>query len=538
MTDTPRWRDDERALIIALHRYDVVAELVEREDPPPGEVVSLVTELAARTWYLPGKGPRTVCVRTIYAWAALFRAGGLDALRPRYRKDRGTMRVLDPSIVDRAVQLRKEQRHRWTRVLIDILRLEGRFEGRAEPHRATVDRHLARRGASRRQMAVLGERRTIKMKFEAFGDLWVGDYHHGPVVLGPGGEPVTAKLGAFIDHACRYPVASRYYPSEDLGTLRDTLLRALLRWGPPKKGYADRGAVYRAEQLRWSLRRVGCLFVHSRAYYSQGRGVIERWWQIADAFEQEIAVRPELVTLDELNRLWEAWCERLWCSAVHSELGRSPNEAIAEVVPRPLDPAVARELFLVRADRKVHDKDSCVPVEGRRFLCDSWLRGRKVQVRYDPRDLSSVFVYLDGERIQQAFPQPVNARPEPHRDPPAPPAQSVDYLALVREDFDRRLVEHARPLAYADLDVDPAFDLARFAAVLTDLAGWAATPSERSELAAFWETFGPLPESLVRIAIDHAVRLHGRGRHLRIYLHAVRTLVLAHWKTPDREKKT
>ena len=39
----------------------------------------------------------------------------------------------------------------------------------------------------------------------------------------------------------------------------------------------------------------------------QGRGVIERWWQLAKAFEREIEAREELVTIHELNCLWEAF---------------------------------------------------------------------------------------------------------------------------------------------------------------------------------------------------------------------------------------
>jgi hypothetical protein len=37
-------------------------------------------------------------------------------------------------------------------------------------------------------------------------------------------------------------------------------------------------------------------------------------------------------------------------------------------------------------------------------------------------------------------------------------------------------------------------------------------------------------EALVRIGCEHAVRLHCRGRHIRVYLNAVRLLVTAHWK--------
>ena len=42
--------------------------------------------------------------------------------------------------------------------------------------------------------------------------------------------------------------------------------------------------------------------------------------------------------------------------------------------------------------------------------------------------------------------------------------------------------------------------------------------------------------TIVRVGTEHAVRLHGRGRHPRIYLHAIRTLVLAHIKNPNQER--
>jgi len=116
-------------------------------------------------------------------------------------------------------------------------------------------------------------------------------------------------------------------------------------------------------------------------------------------------------------------------------------------------------------------------------------------------------------------------------------AQSVDYLALLRDDFDKKLLEQARPLAYTPLVADARFDSERFVEVVTQLAGLESRGPSRLELESFWKTHGPLPEALVRIATEHAVRLHARGRHVRVYLHAIRTLVLAHLRQrpyPDR----
>lgn len=72
---------------------------------------------------------------------------------------------------------------------------------------------------------------------------------------------------------------------------------------------------------------------------------------------------------------------------VHSEIGRTPAEAIAEVERYPLDPEVAKDLFLVEERRKVDKKDRCVQVMGGKFLCESFLRDQWVRVRYDPNDL-------------------------------------------------------------------------------------------------------------------------------------------------------
>jgi len=378
-------------------------------------------------------------------------------------------------------------------------------------------------------MKVLGAPPTVRLHFEHFGELWIGDYHHGPLVRRPDGSATTAKLGAFLDHATRFPVADRYYLAEDLASLRDTLLRALLTWGRPKTIYVDRGAVYRSDQLAYSLQRLGTRLVHSRPYYSQGRGAIERWWQTIEPFEHEVARRDELLTLHELNRFWEAYRERRYCAVRHSSLGRSPNEAVADLEPEPLEPELARELFLVRVERKVHLKDATVAVEGRRFLCDGALRGRTLEVRFDPADLSSVLLFSDGQRLQRAFPQPLNAKPEPPttQEPPPP---SVDYLARVREDYDEKLLAHARPLAYAELSLEDGFTAERFCEIVRQLAGLPAHDATDQELRHFWDTYGPLPEDLVRIACEHAVRLHGRARHARIYLHALKTLVTAHWK--------
>ena len=529
--DSPSVRDDDQARAEALFRFRVIAPL--QGASAEQSLRERVAERAAERHPHPSGQDLTVTARTLWRWLRLHRAGGFEALHPRHRKDKGVVKAVAADVLARAEALRREVPQRWTSTLVDILVQEGKLTTLAAPHRSTVDRQLRRRGASRRQLRVLGEKRTIKMQFPDFGDLWVGDYHHGPRVLAPDGRLVVAKLGAFIDHTTRFPVEDRWYLDETFATLRDTLLRALLKWGPPKVAYTDRGAVYRAEALAYSLAALGSKLVHSRPYYSQGRGVIERWWQLADQFQAEVEALGEPITIHELGRLWEAFRTRRYLDVEHSALGITPAQAVASVTPHPIDPGVARELFLIGQKRTVHKKDGCVSVEGIRFLCDSSLRDREVTVRYDPNDLSDVLIIVDGKRFGRAKPQPIGRPPGPETAPEGAALPRSDYLALIRADYDRRLLDHVRPVAYADLGtVDPGFDESRFLTLVADLSGTALRGSLAEEAHAFWNTFGPIPENLVRIALEQAVRLRGTGRHVGVYLNVLRTFVLERLKSP------
>jgi len=128
----------------------------EINEPGRGGVTAKVKEIAGRTHYLPGKGPITVSERTVYEWSRLFRQGGIEALRPRWRKDKGKSRKISDAILERAVKLREENPNRWTSTIIDILKLEGSLHGPA-PHRSTFDRHFDKRSASRRRMRGPGD---------------------------------------------------------------------------------------------------------------------------------------------------------------------------------------------------------------------------------------------------------------------------------------------------------------------------------------------------------------------------------------------
>ena len=146
---------DERALEIAAFRYRLIAEALELSSDDA--VSAVLSRIASATHSDPWGRPFQCKVRTLWRYLRAYRSGGLLALRPPARKDRGELRALDPEILSRAVALRRTVLSRSTSTLIDILVRERRVQ-EGQIARSTLDRHLRRLGCTRRVLRNLGQK--------------------------------------------------------------------------------------------------------------------------------------------------------------------------------------------------------------------------------------------------------------------------------------------------------------------------------------------------------------------------------------------
>lgn len=412
---------------ITAARYGLIAPIVSRQTPlAPGELRKWLEETASREYEMPGTGRRTVSVRTLERYLEAYRKGGWDGLRPQNRGTAGRTK-LDPAVLQRAIELRRERPERSVEQLIFLLE-ESEATPRGTIAASTLARHLRKAGVSREQVLEKTSSSTFQ-RFEA-GDileLLQADFKHFIYLPDPRQPKKKRKtiLLLILDDYSRYVVHAQIYWDEQLPRLEDSLKKAILRHGIPETFYCDNGSAFSAHHMARICGRLGIRLVHSRPYRPQGRGKVERSFQFVDSsFRPEVQAlvdREELTTLEELNKALRSWLDGYYHERLHGSTKQTPRERFeASKKPRKRKPLhELNELFLWEEARTV-DKACCVKLMGNTYEVDPRLAGKRIALRYDPFDLTIPQVWFEDKRYPDATPFELKRKRKREPEPELP----------------------------------------------------------------------------------------------------------------------
>jgi putative transposase len=388
--------------------------------------------------------------QTLDRWIRDWRAGGFDALVPSPRQ---THQRTPAEVMELAVALRRENPARTAAGIRRILRAQLGWS----PDERTLQRHFTRIGLTGPTSDAVP---PVFGRFDASrpNELWTGDALHGLVIAGR-----KTYLFAFVDDHSRALVGYRFGFAEDTVRLAAALRPALASRGVPEAIYVDNGSAFVDAWLLRACAKLGIKLTHSTPGRPQGRGKIERLFRtVRDQFLVEITGNPEqagrhvVADLAELNRLFAAWAETVYHRHIHSETGAAPLEPWTAGGPFALPtPAALAEAFLWEEHRTV-TKTATVSLHGNTYQVDTGLVGRRVELVFDPFDLTRIEVRLAGAPMGLAIPHRIGrhshpkARPE---TPPAPPQPTgIDYAALIDTAHQARLAQGVNYAALAGGD--------------------------------------------------------------------------------------
>ena len=454
-------QSENRRTEIALFRYTLILPLIRGEYPPGGKQ-RLREQIASCYHDIPHSSRSTVSPSTLARWERLYGEARFDGLKPKPRSDRGKPRAISQETLDRAETLKREQPNRSARSIIKILSLD-KTNPIPEEHISprTLRRHLAAREATSAQL--LNEQRPKPYRrFERnhFGDLWQGDAMHGPYIPDPANPDQERQvfLFAFIDDHSRLVPHAQFYWNEQLPRMEDCLKRAILRHGCPLAIYVDRAKIYISNQLDTICATLGIQRILGTPYYPEGRGKIERLFEFVQSDFLPELEHSSVTTLPQLNESLLAWLEVVYHRKLHSETGQAPLERLRQdpaPATRPADPEKLRQAFLHRVERKVR-KTATVSFKGNRYSVPAYLRGKQVELRYDPFDLTRLEVWYNDAFLDLAEPEEIVTTNDPDVDLDPVPKPSVDsgldYLALLRLERERLIQEQIDTIHFTQLD--------------------------------------------------------------------------------------
>ncbi|MDQ4033824.1 MAG: DDE-type integrase/transposase/recombinase, partial [Actinomycetota bacterium] len=327
------------------------------------------------------------------------------------------------------------------------------------PGERTLQRHFARLGLNTRPD---GTPPAAFGRFEAAArnELWTGDALHGPKIDGR-----KTYLFAFIDDHSRALVGYRWGHSEDTVRLEAALRAALAARGVPRRIYVDNGSAFVDSQLLRACASLGIGLVHSRPGQPAGRGKIERVFRtVREQFLVEIADGTEtaegpdragspIVDLAELNSTFTAWVEQVYHRRPHTETGQPPLARWLAPGPPTLPTREALHEAFLWSERRTVTKTATVSLHGNTYEVDAALVGHRVELVFDPFDLTDIAVRYQGRALGPAIPhrigRHVHRKARPDTDTAAPAPTGIDYLHLIETAHTAELTQRLR---YDQLD--------------------------------------------------------------------------------------
>ena len=428
-----------------------------------------LSRIARRKVQFPDGRLGKPCLSTLKRKLEKYQTGGFFALFRKRRSDRGKPRVVSEQVINKAVELKKEQGRRSDTAINRFLKEEFGMT----LSRSTLYWHLKQAGATRVKLGITNQRVRGRWSRDHTHSLWVGDFADGPYVI-KDNEVVATSLSAFIDCHSRYGIEVRYYYRQNLDVLVDSLIRALSKHGAPWGLYLDNAKVYHSHGLKMACHIMATRLIHRPKGDPAPGGVIERFIQtIQDQYEAEVRA-GDILTLERLNRGLSAWLAVSYHKQIHSEIKNTPEKQYQKAlrVIRKIDMKQILHAFMQKIDRTVNRTFSDVRLNNRFYKVAPELRGDKVQVAFDP------FSPVDTVEIYSLNDQYLGTG-QLHLRKPGPPVAArateqkpkSNYIDLLTHQHQNQLNAETRGIDYRKVVTTRSWPFHEFAKIFAGLLG-------------------------------------------------------------------
>jgi transposase InsO family protein len=522
---------------IAQWRYELIQPaLVERRGLRRKKAVS---RICRRPVILPTGERRRISRASVYRWLRAYEKdeGGLLALEPRPRSDRGKARAPLPGlVVEKALAFLMEDDEIPLPLLISVLSKDPEIAPLLESARIKISRSTLRRRLAKSELYARLRRERKRSRARR---RWVPGRCHqvwhldakGPIkVTTTSGETISFHVLTVIDGASRAVLAVSLVRSPDLASTVRVFRKAILTYGLPDKFYMDRGSPFDTPAFRGALALLGTHRIFSKGRNPPPNGKIEAYHRCISIWFARRLKKQEIVDWIHLEQLFEVVIEH-YQTHTNRETRATPRALLAGAVSKRALPrgVILDEAFLQPLGRlKAHRTTGEIDLAGGRgkWLTPPELRDRRLEVLVDPDPASPVFV-RDPEtdrlvRLERARVRPEDAAPEPKAE-----RWGRGILQALHDNWRGKI----RPIAEPGFGLTEVFDLLSKACQ----RHVPRTDAEASLVQRIYGSIGPFTRKAVESALASITAELGLGRPVKTYLDALARRVVP--GTTKRRKK-
>lgn len=381
---------------MALFRYNLIAPLINGTYRDRS-IAAYCHRVALETYTLPEGSTRTYSFETIRWWLRKYKEEGFDGLYTGTRNDKGKMRSLSSEVQQVIVNKKTENFRKTATSIYDELIKEG-YITRDEASLSSVIRFVAKI-KGKLNIANGEDMRAFEMKYA--NDMWQIDTSHGPFIK-IDGQKCQTYLIAVIDDASRLIVGYGFYLADNAVNVQTTLKEAMLRYGIPKKIYADNGGPYRNVQLELICARLGVSLLHAKAYHGNQKGKIERTFKsVKEGWMYNINY-DDFNSVEALNRSLAVFISNK-NNTRHSVTKKIPLERFLkdkDHITRKHE-RILSVAFLHGCERKVGNS-ALIKLNGECYETSQEYIGKRIEVRYEP-DMSHVYIFEKNKLVKELF---------------------------------------------------------------------------------------------------------------------------------------
>ena len=379
---------------VAQFRFALIAPVIQGLYPD-ASATAYYKRVTASPLTLPDGSTVTYSYKTLEKWKSQYSIGGLDALMPGTRSDKGIPRALNEDAIAEIYRIKEEHpRMNATQIYTHLVR-ESFIPATVSVD--SVQRFIRHNDLKSARDPNLRDRKSFEE--DEFGKIWQADTCYLPHITEDGTSKRVYCIMIIDDHS-RLLVGGELFYNDNACNFQKVLKDAIATYGIPDKLYVDNGCSYSNAQLSMICVSLGILLLHTRVRDGASKGKVERHFRtLKERWLYTLDIN-KITSLSQFNGMLKDYM-RDYNTTFHRGIDTIPLERYQASKDHPRQPESRQWLddcFYNRITRKVR-KDSTISIDRVCYDVPMQFISAKVDVRYLPDDMTSAYILFDGEKF-------------------------------------------------------------------------------------------------------------------------------------------